>query len=100
MNLIQSPYIITICLTCKDPRGQEEAPSKTTLPDYDASCYLCPGNKRAAGEANPLYEQPYVFVNDYSAVRDDQEEFTVEDKDGSVRIILGRPKSLLIVSRS
>jgi UDPglucose--hexose-1-phosphate uridylyltransferase len=56
-------------------------PSRTTLPDYDPSCYLCPGNKRAQGEANPKYESTFVFVNDYSAVKEDQEHYQAPDGD-------------------
>ena len=37
-------------------------------PSYDAQCYLCPGNKRASGEANPAYENTHVFVNDFAAL--------------------------------
>lgn len=39
-------------------------------------CYLCPGNKRAQGESNPKYESTFVFVNDYSAVKEEQAEYT------------------------
>ena len=38
-------------------------------------CYLCPGNKRAQGDANPQYESTFVFVNDYSAVKEEQAEY-------------------------
>jgi UDPglucose--hexose-1-phosphate uridylyltransferase len=33
---------------------------------YDPSCYLCPGNRRAAADVNPSYEGIFVFVNDFS----------------------------------
>ncbi|KAI1945833.1 galactose-1-phosphate uridyl transferase [Ophidiomyces ophidiicola] len=56
-------------------RGQQESPSKTTLPSYDPACYLCPGNKRAQGAQNPQYTNTFVFVNDFSAVKDDQPEY-------------------------
>lgn len=56
----------------RDGRGQQESPSKTTLPEYDPSCYLCPGNKRAQGDTNPKYDSTFVFVNDYSAVKEEQ----------------------------
>jgi UDPglucose--hexose-1-phosphate uridylyltransferase len=45
--------------------------SKTAAPaslTYDPECYLCPGNKRAGGEVNPVYENVFSFVNDYAAV--------------------------------
>ncbi len=56
-------------------RGQQEPPAKIELPAYDAACYLCPGNKRAQGQINPKYENTFVFVNDYSAVKEEQEEY-------------------------
>jgi len=91
-------------------RGQQEAASKTTLPDYDPSvsspfsyiqinifaihllnnhqCYLCPGNKRAQGDINPKYEKTFVFVNDYSAVKGEQDEYSPENKDGSLCFLI------------
>lgn len=38
-------------------------------------CYLCPGNERAQGDANPKYENTFVFVNDYSAVKEEQADY-------------------------
>ena len=35
---------------------------------YDPECYLCPGNKRAGGHANPAYDSIFTFVNDYAAL--------------------------------
>ncbi|CAK7205720.1 galactose-1-phosphate uridyl transferase [Sporothrix eucalyptigena] len=61
-------------------QGAQEAPSKNTLPEYDPQCYLCPGNKRAQGDANPNYDNTFVFVNDYSAVKETQAEYTPEKK--------------------
>jgi galactose-1-phosphate uridylyltransferase len=46
-------------------------------------CYLCPGNQRAAGDSNPKYESTYVFVNDYSAVKEEQAEYEQPANDGS-----------------
>ncbi|OAA66490.1 galactose-1-phosphate uridylyltransferase [Niveomyces insectorum RCEF 264] len=57
-------------------QGQQEAPSKNTLPEYDAACYLCPGNKRAQGDRNPSYDSTFAFVNDYSAVKATQDAYT------------------------
>lgn len=34
-------------------------------PDYDPSCFLCPGNARISGHRNPGYEGVYVFENDH-----------------------------------
>ncbi len=41
-------------------------------PAYDPACYLCPGNARVGGEANPDYEGVYVFDNDFPALADNQ----------------------------
>jgi galactose-1-phosphate uridylyltransferase len=40
-------------------------------------CYLCPGNARAAGDSNPQYEKTFAFVNDYSAVKEQQPDYDV-----------------------
>lgn len=72
-------------------RGQQESPSKITLPAYDPSCYLCPGNKRAAGDTNPAYPETFVFVNDYSAVKEDQPDYEqppAESTDGTSPLLL------------
>jgi UDPglucose--hexose-1-phosphate uridylyltransferase len=45
--------------------GQKTASSGVS---YDPQCYLCPGNQRAGGAANPLYEGIFEFVNDYAAL--------------------------------
>ncbi|KAF6819436.1 galactose-1-phosphate uridylyltransferase [Colletotrichum plurivorum] len=42
-------------------------------------CYLCPRNPRAAGDSNPDYKNTFVFVNDYSAVKEDQAEYKPEE---------------------
>ncbi len=45
----------------------EEALPKVS-PSYDPTCYLCPGNARAAGARNPQYTSTFVFDNDYPAL--------------------------------
>jgi len=35
---------------------------------YDPSCYMCPGNKRSTGQANPVYQTVFVFDNDFPAL--------------------------------
>ena len=62
---------------------------QTRLPDYDPSCYLCPGNKRAQGDTNPMYESTFTFVNDYSAVKEEQAEYQPGDENGSKLSDLG-----------
>ncbi|KAL8864814.1 MAG: hypothetical protein Q9174_007210, partial [Haloplaca sp. 1 TL-2023] len=75
-------------------QGQEEAATETTLPAYDPSCYLCPGNERAAGDVNPHYKDTFVFVNDYSAVKETQADYTSRDQDGSLSTRFLRAESV------
>jgi UDPglucose--hexose-1-phosphate uridylyltransferase len=50
-------------------QGQiEELPPQKLL-EYDANCYLCPGNERAGGARNPAYLGTFVFNNDFAALR-------------------------------
>jgi UDPglucose--hexose-1-phosphate uridylyltransferase len=49
-------------------QGQVDRMPEERLPDYDLSCYLCPGNGRAGGVRNPRYEGTFVFTNDYPAL--------------------------------
>ncbi|KAG8632124.1 hypothetical protein KVT40_001264 [Elsinoe batatas] len=84
-NPLKGSWVLVSPHRTKRPwQGQQEAASKTTLPDYDPSCYLCPGNKRAQGDSNPQYESTFVFVNDYSAVKQDQAAYQAPDNDGSL----------------
>ncbi|HTP69050.1 MAG TPA: UDP-glucose--hexose-1-phosphate uridylyltransferase [Dongiaceae bacterium] len=52
-------------------QGQIERGARETALEYDAECYLCPGNSRAGGQRNPKYEATYVFENDFAALRRD-----------------------------
>ncbi len=38
------------------------------IPAYMEDCYLCPGNRRVSGAANPHYTSAYVFDNDHPCV--------------------------------
>jgi len=49
-------------------QGQVEGVESEGLPDYDAECYLCPGNKRANSNENPDYQGPFAFDNDFPAL--------------------------------
>ncbi|CAI7595039.1 unnamed protein product [Penicillium bialowiezense] len=62
-------------------QGAQETASKTTLPNHDPECYLCPGNKRAQGDTNPNYDSTFVFVNDYSAVKEEQAHYEPSNED-------------------
>lgn len=52
--------------------GDVESPvNGSSVPNYEPTCYLCPGNVRTSGMVNPDYVQPYVFPNDFPAIRAD-----------------------------
>jgi UDPglucose--hexose-1-phosphate uridylyltransferase len=52
-------------------RGRVERAAAATVPMYDPTCQLCPGNLRANGERNPRYDATFVFTNDFPALRPD-----------------------------
>jgi UDPglucose--hexose-1-phosphate uridylyltransferase len=48
--------------------GETVAREAQALPQYLPDCYLCPGNLRVGGAANPLYDGVFVFDNDHPSV--------------------------------
>lgn len=81
-------------------KGQIEKPPREERPEYDPNCYLCPGNKRAAGQNNPAYKHTYVFVNDYAALLPNTPQAEVDDnlllrsetEQGTCRVICFSPR--------
>lgn len=59
-------------------QGQVEHSDVEELPEFDANCYLCPGNARANDERNPDYNGVFVFDNDFPALSQDAGD-SVED---------------------
>ena len=49
-------------------QGRVETPPEESLPAYDPTCYLCPGNSRAGGARNPAYASTFAFDNDFPAL--------------------------------
>lgn len=49
--------------------------------EYDPKCYLCPGNKRANGEVNPQYKNTFVFTNDFPALLENKENYSLNKND-------------------
>jgi UDPglucose--hexose-1-phosphate uridylyltransferase len=52
-------------------QGQQDAPEVVAQVRHDPDCYLCPGNNRITGEANPDYLGSFVFANDFAALQPD-----------------------------
>ena len=48
--------------------GEKVRAAAAVTPAYLSDCYLCPGNARVSGSANPAYEGVYVFNNDHPCV--------------------------------
>ncbi len=49
-------------------QGQQDEPDNEVRPSHDAGCYLCAGNERVGGVANPDYGDVFVFDNDFAAL--------------------------------
>jgi len=50
-------------------QGEVEKLPPEQQPQYDPTCYLCPGNSRAGGVQNPSYVGTFVFENDFAALK-------------------------------
>ena len=48
-------------------------------PEYDSTCYLCPGNKRIHNSQNPPYRDIFIFENDHPVVGKNSPEVTVSE---------------------
>ncbi|MBL8291657.1 MAG: galactose-1-phosphate uridylyltransferase, partial [Bryobacterales bacterium] len=88
-------------------QGQvERQPQPATL-KYDPSCYLCPGNARAGGVQNPLYESTFAFDNDFAALlpdatllaSDENPLFQAVPERGLCRVVCFSPDHSLTISR-
>jgi UDPglucose--hexose-1-phosphate uridylyltransferase len=60
-------------------QGQTEKHAEASMPEYDPSCYLCPGNSRAGGVHNPKYSATFVFDNDFAALQPDLPNVAVDE---------------------
>jgi UDPglucose--hexose-1-phosphate uridylyltransferase len=75
-------------------QGRTEQTAPHEKPPHDPNCYLCPGNVRVNGTANPVYEGPFVFPNDFPALLEDAAPggggdalFRAESVRGTARVI-------------
>ncbi|QSS52060.1 galactose-1-phosphate uridylyltransferase [Histoplasma capsulatum var. duboisii H88] len=94
-NILRGSYVLVSPHRTKRPwQGQQEAPSKTELPVYDPACYLCPGNQRAQGDQNPQYKNTFIFLNDYSAVKEEQAAYQQESVDGDLSSVFLQAESV------
>ena len=69
-NLLTGEWVLVSPHRMRRPwQGQVEPRASQSRPQYDPSCYLCPGNERAGGVRNPAYTTTFVFDNDFAALR-------------------------------
>ncbi len=69
LNILTGEWILVSPHRTKRPwQGKVEIVNKSERPEYDAACYLCPGNKRSGDDVNPVYTEPYAFTNDYASL--------------------------------
>lgn len=78
-NLLTGEWVLVSPQRLQRPwQGLTEEAENESLPKYDASCYLCPGNARADGNTNPAYSGPFAFDNDFPALSPESEIATIE----------------------
>ena len=104
--LIDEWLLVSAERTRRPWRGREEAPPAADLPEFDPTCYLCPGNTRANGQQNPKYESTFVFTNDFAALQPDSPPMAFEDgllraavERGTCKVICFSPRHDLSLSR-
>lgn len=81
-------------------QGKMEVVPQDARPQYDPTCYLCPGNTRKSGDVNPQYDSTFVFTNDYAALLPDtpplaeseHELLQVEGVQGTGRVVCFSPR--------
>ncbi len=80
LNILTGDWILVSPHRMKRPwQGKIEELIKEDRPTYDATCYLCPNNKRMEGSLNPDYKKAYAFVNDFSALLAETPSGTVNE---------------------
>jgi UDPglucose--hexose-1-phosphate uridylyltransferase len=88
-------------------QGQVEKIAAQREPEYDPTCYLCPGNPRAGGVLNPRYTGTFVFDNDFAALKPDTPAGEVHEEDlllarsesGRCRVVCFSPRHDLTMAR-
>src|SRR5687768_904121 len=102
MNLLTREWVLVSPHRARRPwLGQVEKTPAKSLPVYDPTCYLCPGNERAGGIHNPPYTGTFVFDNDFAAllpepsraIQSDESSLLVsEGEQGICRVICFSPR--------
>ena len=72
-------------------QGEIEKTPSTPAPQYDPSCYLCPGNTRAGGIRNPVYSTTFVFDNDFAALKPETTKDRIDVEARGLLVAEGEP---------
>src|SRR5882724_6148101 len=88
-------------------QGQVESSPAAAIVKYDPACYMCPGNKRSTGAANPDYKNVFVFDNDFPALLPNSPDATSNVKNllvaqvetGICRVLCFSPRHDLTLSQ-
>lgn len=108
LNQLTGEWVMVSPHRTKRPwQGQQEEADRSTLPEFDPGCYLCPGNERAGGAVNPDYDGTFVFTNDFAALLPDNPDDTpyddgllvAEPEPGICRVICYSPRHDLNMAR-
>ena len=101
LNPLTGEWVLVSPHRTKRPwQGRVERPPQDSRPPYDPACYLCPGNARAGGATNPVYEHTFVFTNDFAALLPDAPDapppdhplFTAQGVRGTCRVMCFSPR--------
>ncbi len=92
--------------TSRPWQGAVGSAAPDNSPHYDPTCYLCPKNSRASGDANPDYDPTFVFTNDFAALRPETGREMVhrgliraEGEEGTCRVLCFSPRHDLTLAR-
>jgi UDPglucose--hexose-1-phosphate uridylyltransferase len=72
-------------------QGQLEKVATKHEPEYDPTCYLCPGNPRAGGVLNPRYTGTFVFDNDFAALKPAARDDRIDIENRGLLVAEGEP---------
>ena len=79
-NLLTGDWVlVSPQRTARPWQGRVEDTPPGIRPAHDPGCYLCPGNARAGGAANPAYTGVHVFDNDFPALLPDTPAAELDD---------------------
>ncbi len=107
-NILTGEWLLVSPHRTKRPwQGQTERTLTESQPAHDENCYLCPGNKRAGNENNPVYDSTFVFDNDFAALypnverenQNDNDLLIAESERGICRVICFSPKHNLTLAK-